>query len=219
MNKQQDQLEALNEMRDLMKRSSRFLSLSGISGIAAGVFALLGAIAAWLFLRGDLQAYFSPDEWQYGQHGAPGESLLGFPKYYSFFIAVALLVLSCSLLAGWYFSRRKAKKQGIPFWDATAWRVLVNLSIPLATGGFFCLVLLYYGITGLVAPSMLIFYGLALLNAGKYTLEDIRYLGISEIILGLISTLFISYGLLFWALGFGALHIIYGTVMYFKYER
>ena len=69
------------------------------------------------------------------------------------------------------------------------------------------------------APASLIFYGISLVNASKYTLTDIRYLGVMEIILGLINTQFIDYGLYFWATGFGLLHIIYGAMMWWKYER
>jgi hypothetical protein len=64
-----------------------------------------------------------------------------------------------------------------------------------------------------------VFYGLALVNASKYTLTDIRYLGITEIILGILNIFFLRRGLYFWALGFGVLHIIYGLVMWWKYER
>jgi hypothetical protein len=66
---------------------------------------------------------------------------------------------------------------------------------------------------------MLIFYGLALLNASKYTLKEIRYLGMSEICLGLIASAWVQFGIVFWGIGFGMLHIIYGTFMYFKYEK
>ena len=114
---------------------------------------------------------------------------------------------------------RKAKRKGLPVWDSTAKRLLLNLLIPLATGGLFCLVLLYHRQVGMIAPATLIFYGLALLNASKYTLNDIRYLGILEIIIGLIASVYIGYGLLFWAVGFGVLHIVYGIVMYSKYEK
>jgi hypothetical protein len=205
MNATDDQLKALSEMRDLMNRSSRFLSLSGLSGICAGVFALLGAWAAWFYL------YAISDD-LYGPFPAP-------TRFYTFFFIDAGAVLGLSLLAGWYFSARKAKKAGVPFWDETAFRMLVNLFIPLATGGLFCLALLYHGYVWMIAPATLIFYGLALLNASKYTVNDIRYLGICQIILGLAATIFIAHGLIFWALGFGVLHIIYGIVLYYKYER
>jgi len=71
----------------------------------------------------------------------------------------------------------------------------------------------------LIAPVMLVFYGLALINASKYTLNDIRYLGYAETVIGLIACFFVDYGLLAWTIGFGALHIIYGLMMFYKYEK
>ena len=91
--------------------------------------------------------------------------------------------------------------------------------IPFLTGGFFILFLIEKEILGLVAPLTLIFYGLACVNASKYTLRDVRYLGITIIIIGLLATEFSGYALEFWALGFGICHIVYGSMMYFKYDR
>jgi len=65
---------------------------------------------------------------------------------------------------------------------------------------------------------LLIFYGLALVDAGKFTYGEVFYLGILEIITGLVSAFFPSLGLFFWIFGFGVLHVIYGLVMYRKYE-
>ena len=140
-------------------------------------------------------------------------------NFYLFCFLNGGLVLIASLAAGIFFTVRKAKRKGQGIWDSTAKRVLINLFIPLAVGGLFCIELLYYRLVGLVPPATLIFYGLALINASKYTLHDIRFLGICEVILGLIASLFLEYALLFWALGFGVLHIIYGVVMYVKYEK
>jgi hypothetical protein len=216
MTAQDEQLNALTEIRDLMNRSSRFLSLSGISGVFAGIFALIGAGAASLyygyFVRGFELILRSGEESSVFRGGSA-------QSFYIFFFTDAGLVLGLSLLTGWFFSKRKAKKAGLPFWDATAWRALANLMIPLAAGGIFCLILLFHGLVGLIAPATLLFYGLALLNASKYTVDDIRYLGIMEIILGLAGAIFIGYGLVIWAIGFGVLHIIYGAVLYFKYDR
>lgn len=203
-------IKDLTEIRSLMERSSRFISLSGLSGVFAGIFALIGAGAAYFYL--DMGIY------RHYYEGAV-KSSTSYNDFISFFIVDALLVLVASLGAGIYFTTKKAKREGLKTWDRTARNLLLNLSVPLITGGVFCLSLLYHGAVGLIAPSLLIFYGLALLNGSKYTLNDIRYLGISEIGLGLISSFFIGYGFLFWCLGFGVLHIVYGTVMYFKYEK
>ena len=216
-----DQLKAITEMRDLMNRSSRFLSLSGISGVCAGVFALLGAGAAMLYFSGWLfrEFPFSMSDLRISYEGRDVAVSGDATRFILFFGVDAGLVLFFSLLTGWFFSRRKAKRDGVPFWDGTASRALINLGIPLVAGGFFCLALLLHGAIGLIAPATLVFYGLALVNASKYTVNDIRYLGLSEILLGLLAMVFIGYGLLFWSIGFGVLHIVYGLVLYFKYER
>ena len=134
-----------------------------------------------------------------------------------FFIATAVLV--SSIITAVVLSMRKAKKGNEQFWNATSKRLLINFMIPLASGGFFIIFLIEKEMFGLVAPLTLLFYGLACVNASKYTIGDIRYMGITMILLGLLSTWFLGYGLLFWALGFGVCHIVYGAMMYFKYDR
>ncbi len=203
-------LQDITEIRSMMERSSRFISLSGLSGIFAGVFALAGACAAYFFLDlGGYQSYYD---------GALRSSQ-SYERFIAFIISDASFVLVASIAAGIFFTTRKAKRKGLKVWDNTAQRLLVNLAIPLIAGGIFCVALLVHGAVGLIAPATLLFYGVALLNGSKYTLNDIRYLGICEIVLGLISSFYIGYGLLFWMLGFGGLHILYGAAMYFKYER
>lgn len=208
MNEQEKQLQALSEIRDMMSRSSRFISLSGLSGVCAGLWAIVGAIIASFIL-------FNANN---------GRSYIGVTNYLQDrtifllgFVALGVLVMAIS--SGIYFTTRKAKKDGLSIWDETSMRVVANLAIPLIVGGAFCLILLYHGIYGLVAPATLIFYGLALINASKYTLHDIRLLGFLQILIGFTNCFLIGYGLFFWALGFGILHIIYGIVMYWKYER
>jgi predicted lysophospholipase L1 biosynthesis ABC-type transport system permease subunit len=191
----------------MMERSSRFISLSGLSGVCAGIFALCGAAAAYVKLN-------SFDSGNYRTLGR--DELMDTILY---LLLDATIVLLLSVTTGIVLTVRNSKKKGVKIWDATAKRLLINLMIPLITGGLFCLIMLYHGIIGLVAPATLLFYGLALINASKYTLNDVRYLGICEIILGLIASVYVHNGLLFWAIGFGVLHIIYGTVMYLKYER
>jgi len=212
VNMSKEQLDNLSEIRNLMERSSRFLSLSGLSGISAGLFALAGAVVAYVYLGYD-QRYFDINRYfQERMVIAPGHSI-------GFLLADALVVLIMAIAAGLYFTSGKAKKRGLRVWDKTAKRLMINLFIPLVAGGLFCLILLYHGIFFLVAPLTLLFYGLALFNAGKYTLPEVRYLGISEIALGLTGSVFAGYGLIIWAFGFGILHIIYGTFMYWKYDR
>jgi len=199
-----DHLEELKEIRNLMERSSRFISLSGLSGIFAGVFALAGAAVAYWFIH------------SYIRINLPN---IDQTEIYLFFFVDAAITLTLALFAGIFFTTRQAKKKGQKIWDKTSQRLIINVAIPLIAGGFFILALLLNNVVNLIAPASLIFYGLALLNGSKFTLEDIRYLAYSEIALGIVSCFLIGYGLLFWSIGFGILHIIYGAVMYFKYEK
>jgi len=206
MEEQKEHLQTLSEIRSMMERSSRFISLSGLSGVFAGVFALIGAGLAYMKIRSFEENYRVMD-------------IRDVNETVVYLFVLAAIVLIASLSVGVFLTVRNSKKRGIRIWDSTAKRLLINLMIPLGTGGLFCLVLLYHGVIGLIGPATLIFYGLSLINASKYTLNDIRYLGICEIILGLISSFYLGYGLLFWATGFGFLHIVYGAAMYFKYEK
>ena len=200
-------LNDLSEIKNLMNRSSRFLSLSGLSGILAGTYSLIGAWMAYKTIYFDTSTMGSYRNLVISQEAV----------FKLLFIAFTVIVLS--LVTGIVLSIRKAKKSEESIWNSASKRLVINFAIPLATGGFFILFLIEKEILGLIAPLTLIFYGLACVNASKYTLGGIRYLGMTMIILGLLSTWFIGYGLLFWALGFGVCHILYGSIMYFKYEK
>ena len=203
--------EDLQTIREIMERSSKFLSLSGLSGIFAGVCALIGAAIAWFFIleSGHVQSveYMRiPGGW----------STSGI----RFYLALdAILVLGFAVLGAIYFSQRKARKGGQRFWTNLTQRLLVHLMIPLVSGGIFTLILVFQNNLELMASVMLIFYGLSLVNAGKFTFSEIHYLGLTEIVLGILAGVFINHGLLFWTIGFGLMHIVYGVVMYYRHER
>ena len=217
MTEKEEQLGHLSEIRNLMEKSSRFLSLSGLTGIFAGIYALVGAYLVYSdfnIIPSDTAGDSYSEFIKTANSGTDSVIL----KIQSLFI-IGAIVLVLSLVTGYIFTSRKAKKQNLNVWDSTTKRMVVSLSIPLIAGGIFCLILIKHQVVGLIAPATLIFYGLALLNASKYTFNDIKYLGVLEIILGLVSAYYIGRGLLFWAVGFGVLHIVYGAVMYFKYDQ
>lgn len=212
MENQKEQLEAIRDIRNLMERSSRFLSLSGLAGVVIGIAAIVGISAAYIYM--DITIF------QEGYHtlilnenGDPNGDI------FKFLLADVLLVFLFSFATVTIMAMKKAEKQGLPKWDGTAKRMAVQLAVPMVVGTILSVILLYHGLVGFIAPVSLIFYGLALFNASKYTVDDIQYFGIAEILTGLLAAIFIDYGLLFWAFGFGVLHIVYGTRIYFKYEK
>ena len=197
-----DYLKDISDIKDMMNKSSRFISLSGLSGILAGTYALVGAAVAYGIVSNSVRGYLILD-------GA----------IFNICILILAMVALLSIGTGIYLTTKKAQKNGEKIWDSTSKRLLTHFLIPLLTGGIYILIVLNQGRYGHTAALMLIFYGLALINASKYSIGDIKYLGITEVILGLICASLPSYGFWFWVLGFGIMHIVYGTWMHFKYDK
>jgi hypothetical protein len=207
MENKQEHLNNLSEIRSLMERSSSFISLSGLSGVSAGI---IGLIAAFL-LYSKINPYLD-----YTTKIITSQTRTELITYGAV-VCIIALVLTFALVI--FFTARKARKKGIALWDGSAKRLAASLFIPLVAGGMFCIILVYHGFDWLVLPSMLIFYGLALISAGKYTLHEIRWLGLTELVLGLLAAFFLTQAIVFWGIGFGVMNIIYGAMMYFKHER
>lgn len=204
--KQEDIHAELSSIRNLMERSAKFISLSGLSGVMAGIYALIGAGVASVLLK---QEYAAVRNF----HSYSEELLI----IKLFLTAFAVLVLSIG--TGIWLSVRKAKRNGQPFWNTGSKRLLVSMAIPLVSGGLFTFILICRGYYGIVAPATLVFYGMSLVAGSHYTYSGVMSLGILEILLGLLCAVMPGYGLIFWSVGFGVLHIIYGTVMHFRYDK
>lgn len=203
----EDYLQDLQEIRKIMQERTRFLSLSGLSGILAGLYALIGAYFAYrLATNAETVAYIDLQQQELS-------------SIIIRLVVIGLVVFFAALITAIYFTNRKAKKHNERIWNKASIKALRSFSIPLITGGLFVLLLLLKSYLYLIAPSCLIFYGVALYSASHYTFRDIGALGIAEIGVGLLALYFEGYGLYFWAFGFGVLHIIYGIIMYYKYDR
>jgi hypothetical protein len=209
MKNDKDSLEDLKAIRKIMEESGRFLSLSGLSGVFAGLTAITGALFAYFVILDNGSIHY--DEYF---------SSLSQKETFSLrwqLIADAAVVLVLSVLFSFYFSFKKAKKTGRSFRSPVSGRMLINLLIPLVAGGIFIIALMIQNHLQLIVPGFLIFYGLALVNAGKFTFDEVFYLGLLEIITGLIAAFIPGWGLIFWIFGFGLLHIIYGLAMFRRY--
>jgi len=209
MDSQHPPLETLQDIKRIMERSSRFISLSGWSGISAGICALVGAWVA----HSRIERFLHP---AYGRNYYKSDS--GLLLMYDL-IQIAAVTFIAAFVSAFIFTWSRSRRNGTPLWDPTVQRLAWNTILPMVVGGIVILRALSLGYYTLVAPGCLIFYGLALVNASKYTLGEIRYLGYGQLILGIINLWVVGSGLYFWAAGFGILHIVYGAIMWWKYER
>ncbi|MEQ9263869.1 MAG: hypothetical protein RLN81_01510 [Balneolaceae bacterium] len=201
MNKEHNYIQDIAEIRSMMERSSKFLSLSGWAGILAGVYALAGAFTVNKVFG------FNPDSINYTSSDL------------QMVILSASIVLVLAIGTAVIFSQRKASQSGEKVWNAVSKQLISHVAVPLIAGGALTLILLLKGLIGLLAPLTLIFYGLALYNAGKFTFDAVKFFGLIQVGLGLIGCYFVEYGLILWAFGFGVLHIVYGAYIHFRYER
>jgi hypothetical protein len=202
-------LQDISDIKNMMNKSSQFISLSGLAGIMAGVYALIGAYIGNILIQ-------NKDNYNHYKNNyiVTLES-----ASFKWMLLTAFFVLVFSIGTALLLTISKAKRNEETVWNSSSKRMIINFLIPLISGGLFGFLLLRNQYYGLIAPVTLLFYGLACVNASKYTLRDVRYLGITIIIIGLLATEFAGYGLEFWALGFGVCHIVYGSMMYFKYDR
>jgi hypothetical protein len=226
MNTQDQHLDTLQDIKKMMERSSRFISLSGLSGIAAGTCALIGAWVTREVLR-NAEFNLVSEDGQLIDKNSVRELInnrilsprIKYSHLHEELFLIAAITLAAALVLSFLFTYLRSRKEKISIWGKASKRLMFNVSIPMIVGGLFVFKLLQRDAIGLIAPSCLIFYGLALVHASKYTLGEVRYLGYGQIILGIINLWFVGYGLYFWAAGFGVLHIVYGTIMWLKYER
>lgn len=206
MNSKEQNLETLSEIRSMMDRSSRFISLSGWSGILAGISALIGA---W-FAKRKINVFF---EESFGKADPCHDCLR------NDLLLIAAIVFLAALTGALLFTYLKSRKDGIAIWGKTAKRLMWNTLLPMVAGGFVLWRMIDLRQFELVAPASLIFYGLALVNGSKFTVGEVRFLGYAIIATGIFNLWAIEYGLESWAFGFGLLHIIYGFTMWLKYEK
>lgn len=199
--------QELADIKSMMERSTRFLSLSGLAGVLAGIYALVGAGIAWYWI------YFPQTSFSQGGTEMSGKELM------NNFLILALEVLVLAVGSAFLLSQKKSQKNSHKFWSPASKRFLLALFIPVLSGGLFSFGLMHQSYFNMIAPTTLIFYGLGLVNASHFTLGEIKNLGIGQLILGLTAAFFPQFGLICWALGFGVLHVVYGSMMYYKYDR
>jgi hypothetical protein len=200
MKDKEDYIKDIAEMRSIMERSTKFLSLSGVAVVLIGVYALVAVYIAYQVIGYDPREATSPDMIN---------KLLGF----------GAIVMAVSVITVIFLSRQKAIRRNEKFWNPTFRRLLVHALTPLLTGGILILIFIAKDLPAFIIPLSLVFYGLMLYTAGKFTFPEFQAIGLVEIALGLFSAYYTPYSLGSWAIGFGLVHIGLGLYLYFRYER
>jgi len=190
-----DYLKQLAEIHRMMEKTSRFISLSRFSGMVIGCYAIIAAYIASNILE--------------KQEGSDGRDL----------IVLGSVLLVLSIATAFFFTLRRSKKLNLKLWGPGSKQLLAAMLVPLAAGGFLTGILILKEIHAFIIPAMLIFYGITLTNASRFSHRELFIIGILFIVLGLAAVWFPEAGLVIWATGFGLVHLIYGSWMYVVNEK
>lgn len=212
--KKEEQLNNLQDIKNLMESSSRFTSLSGLSGVSAGIVAIIGSLVVSNSLGIGIfeKAQGIMD---YTTSSTPS----GDGKTLQFLIITALAVFTFAAISALFFAGRKARSNDAKLMGSSGRKFIFNHSLFLLTGALFSVILINYGIYFLVVPVLLMFFGMGLISASKFSFNVIRNLGIAEIALGLTLAMMPVYALLFFVIGFGVMNIIFGLIVHFNYDK
>src|SRR5271156_2059440 len=139
-------LETLQEIRSIMDRSARFITLSGWSGIWAGSTALVGAYIGYGWLKNPQIRYA----------GLTSEGTFDyFDPFINRLILLAIGVFIVAISGGVYFTYQKTKAHGSKLWNNASRQLMLQLFYPLFAGGVFSVTFIYYGCSMFVAPACL----------------------------------------------------------------
>ena len=202
-------------IKNLMEKSSKFSNLSGYAIATTGLLALLGAV----FVYFDLGISISEKYISYAELINQTGNANSIDTKIKLLVIIASLILLTSLLILYVSAKLKSERHDINLFNSSFSRALKSLFIPVLSGGIFCGFLILHKMYGLVAPATLIFYGLGLISASKYSYNELELLGYLELLLGTLASYYMGSGLLFWMIGFGIGHIVLGVFIHYKYDK
>lgn len=200
-NRAADELKAI---RELMERPVRYSTMSGLSGVLAGLASLAGVFAD-LYVSG-----------RYADR--PAEAVrINMGIWAGVFLA--------AFAAATVPTRLRERKRGMPFWSRIKKQILLTILPPFVGGvGLTAAIVCRWWIGdgpnmwGLIPAIWMLFYGLALWQVGLFSPAEIRVLAVAFLLAGLAAAaLFHTYP--YWAMGltFGGFHIVYGVVVWIRH--
>lgn len=209
--KENEVKQTLDDIREMMSKSSRFQAISGWSIIVIGLLAGIASLMAAAVI-GVADVPFFDNLQRY--------STLNTPLKIRIAALIALILFTVCLLIVFVFAIVKSKRHNLPFaFDKRMRQMLLDFFIPLIAGGLFSMAMVMQQHYGLTSSIMLMFYGLALINCSHYTYPILRWLGYTELLIGIIDCFTMSHALLFWFLGFSVAHILFGIIYVLMFDR
>ena len=137
----------------------------------------------------------------------------GTPALLIVWIPAALVAVAISGAA----NGAKAKRLGIPLWNVSVRKMAWGLAPALAAGALLTQALTVTGATHLVPGTWLALYGAGVTASGTFSVQAVRWMGLTMLALGGLALLQADMGLVLLASGFGGAHLVFGFYIAHKH--
>ncbi len=174
-------------IRDTMERATSFTAVSGQGYVVMGLTAM---VAAWL---ASIQT--TPAAW----------------------MAVWLVELLLAGVVAVGLTVRKARAEGVAVRSHAGRKLVLAFTPPMLVGGLLTVAVFTAGDYELIPGIWLGLYGAGVITAGAFSVRIIPLMGAALIALSAVALLAPVSGDLLLALGLGALHILFGLVVWRRY--
>ncbi|MDQ3555407.1 MAG: hypothetical protein M3409_01335 [Gemmatimonadota bacterium] len=177
-------MDNLRFIRETMERAGSFTAVSGWGEVVIGVSALA---AAWI-------ATVQPTA-----------------ERWLFVWSVEALL---SMAIGVWTTARKARSAGVPLLSGAGRKFALSLAPPIAAGALLTAVLFPAGVTAVLPGMWLLLFGVGVVTAGAFSVRVVPVTGLCFMAVGALALITPpAWGDAWMALGFGGLHIGFGTLV------
>jgi hypothetical protein len=174
--------ENLQFIRQTMERSATFTSIPGLGGAIMGAVALVGS--------GLAAAQPSGDRW----------------------LLTWLAAAGLAAIVGLVTMARKAQRAGVALTGVNGRRFALGMAAPFVAGAAITYELWAVRNFTVMAPAWLLLYGAGVLTGGMFSVPVVRAIGVCFMTLGIAAIVTPpEWGNVWLAIGFGGLHIGFGT--------
>lgn len=177
-------MEDLRFIRQTMERGAAFTAVPGWGGVGMGLSAIAAAVVAS------------------GQPTSEG------------WLLVWTLEALIAVAIGGVAIQRKARRAELPVFSGAGRKFVLSFLPPALAGVVLTLALWQADASSLLPGVWLLLYGAAVVTAGTFSVKIVPVMGICFMVLGMLALLGLPLGGDLWmAVGFGGLHVLFGTTI------
>ncbi len=180
-------MDNLRYIRQTLERAGSFTAVPGKGGVLMGIVALA---AAWMAS---------------GQTGASG------------WLSVWTVAAVVAMVIGIGSAAMKSRRFQVPLFSGPGRKFIAGFTPAVVAGAVLTAVFYRAGISGFLPGIWLLLYGAAVLSGGSASVRVVPMMGACFMLAGTVALLLPGWNDVLLPVGFGGLHVVFGTVIAVKY--